>query len=541
MSRKALSALERLILNVQRRLFLRIFVAGLLPCLAVALVLVAIWFVLQPILLAQASLEWKWAVAGGILAGGIVTALVRAFLRAPSGIAAALAVDEAFGLKERVTTYLTLPPQMLHSPAGQALAADVQERVASLQLAGKFPLHVSWSTALLPVCASVLALVAFFFEPFWTAGESRAGGTIPVAAAKEIQQQLDNLKKVSLGQRDEKLPKSEELKELEKAWDKLVKQPAPKTEEQIRDRVKEMRSLEDKLKDRIRDLAGKNDALKKQLERLNLESRKTGNKELNELEEALARKKINEAVAALDRLAKKLKDKELTKEERQNLAEQLHELQQKLQKLAENKELKDKLQREFDKGKITKEQLECEMERLAKQAENFKELQKLAELLGDCKGCLNAAKDAELLEKMEMIKGQLKEIELSDEEMRALLEDQEQLDAAREAMLMALNDLEDGDGMQKSRFPGARRPTGKDPKDSKITNARQHAESDPMGQQRITGFTKGGVFSRIPARDIGGAFKQAVQDAPEAIERQRIPPDAADMAKGYFEKLSGQK
>jgi hypothetical protein len=43
-------------------------------------------------------------------------------------------------------------------------------------------------------------------------------------------------------------------------------------------------------------------------------------------------------------------------------------------------------------------------------------------------------------------------------------------------------------------------------------------------------------------KEVGGAFRQAVQDAPEAIERQRIPnPEAADMVKGYFQKLGGQR
>ena len=46
---------------------------------------------------------------------------------------------------------------------------------------------------------------------------------------------------------------------------------------------------------------------------------------------------------------------------------------------------------------------------------------------------------------------------------------------------------------------------------------------------------------KVPAKDIGGAFKQAAQDAPEALDRQRIPQDAADIAKGYFNRLGGQK
>jgi hypothetical protein len=34
-------------------------------------------------------------------------------------------------------------------------------------------------------------------------------------------------------------------------------------------------------------------------------------------------------------------------------------------------------------------------------------------------------------------------------------------------------------------------------------------------------------------------IRQASQEAPEAIDRQRLPRSASDMARGYFEKLRG--
>ena len=55
---------------------------------------------------------------------------------------------------------------------------------------------------------------------------------------------------------------------------------------------------------------------------------------------------------------------------------------------ADQKEKKDKLKKDFENGKITKQELEREMDRMAQQAENMKDLQELAELLGQCKGCL---------------------------------------------------------------------------------------------------------------------------------------------------------
>jgi len=38
-----------------------------------------------------------------------------------------------------------------------------------------------------------------------------------------------------------------------------------------------------------------------------------------------------------------------------------------------------------------------------------------------------------------------------------------------------------------------------------------------------------------------GEIKSASQEAPEAIEQQRIPKAAREMSKGYFKNLGGQK
>ena len=58
---------------------------------------------------------------------------------------------------------------------------------------------------------------------------------------------------------------------------------------------------------------------------------------------------------------------------------------------------------------------------------------------------------------------------------------------------------------------------------------------------KTTANVLGGTFNRIPAQSVDGAFKQAAQEAPEALERQRIPEDAAEMTREYFRKLSNQK
>jgi hypothetical protein len=53
------------------------------------------------------------------------------------------------------------------------------------------------------------------------------------------------------------------------------------------------------------------------------------------------------------------------------------------------------------------------------------------------------------------------------------------------------------------------------------------------------GLTPGGSFRKRSTAEMAGQVKQASQEEPEAIDQQRIPRSARDMAKSYFRELSG--
>ena len=58
------------------------------------------------------------------------------------------------------------------------------------------------------------------------------------------------------------------------------------------------------------------------------------------------------------------------------------------------------------------------------------------------------------------------------------------------------------------------------------------------GELRIEGFEKGFNLKRPKkSSEIAGEIKQASQEAPEAIDRMRIPKAVGDISKGYFENL----
>jgi hypothetical protein len=78
-------------------------------------------------------------------------------------------------------------------------------------------------------------------------------------------------------------------------------------------------------------------------------------------------------------------------------------------------------------------------------------------------------------------------------------------------------------------------------KPTKSFDAKIKTDFDPKGKKMFDGYTTGPNFKKKTSAEIAGEVKQASQEAPEAIEQQRIPKAARDMAKGYFRNLGGRK
>jgi hypothetical protein len=533
------SVVELQVRRVHRRLLVQSLLQNLALCGSMALALAALWFLTRPFLFADAGDAWRWGVPAALLAAATIAGGVLGWQRTPTLVASALALDEQFALQERVTTLLTLPSQLADSPAGQALLKDVAPRVEKLHVAGGFPLTLSWQRSLMPVAAMLLAIAACFFDPMvgrWRSGALAATPTPEQKVdSKEIQQQLDNLKKVVDPTKNLDAQKSKEMKELMEEWEKLVNKAVdPKNAEQVRDHVAEMRTLEQKMKDQFHKLeaqAHKNDTLKKLLEKLGENGEKIKEGPAKDFEDALMKGDFQKAKDALDKLNKQLADQKMTPDQQKQLAEQFKQIQEKVQKLME-KEIKQKLEKDFKEGRIDEEQMKREMK------EQTKELQELANLLGECKECLgrDAGEAAGALAKLSK---EFEDIQLTEAELDEILRNMQALNEAADGIAQGLG--EEGNGLGEGGPPGGVRPIDPDDPVSKIIRQRAQAKVNPSSSQRIVGYSQGGNFTKIPSKEVGGAFKQAVQQAPEAIERQNIPEDVADIARGYFKKLGGQK
>src|SRR5262249_22110048 len=153
------------------------------------------------------------------------------------------------------------------TPAGQALLADVNQKLGGLDVGSRFPLRLSWSAALVPVGAALLAVIAVFYEPPKTQAKVDRKDDAPQKAvnAAEIEKKMKELRKREAKPAEKR--RSEEIERLEEELLKIASRPR-ESKEQLRERVKEMTTLEDQMKQREKQMADKMQSLRQQLRQM---------------------------------------------------------------------------------------------------------------------------------------------------------------------------------------------------------------------------------------------------------------------------------
>jgi len=569
------SLLETQVNRVNRRLFVQSLLNRLVLCWSVALAASLLWFLIQPFAIGGAASWLRWSVAGGLVLVATIVAIVLTALRAPSKLASALSLDERFGLKERVTTLLSLTPKEQETPAGQALRKDVDQHISGLKVGERFPIRLSWLASMVPVGAAVLALVALFYEPPVTSASLKKGDDLkkPPVNAAEISQKMDQLKRKIFDPEKPERQVSEKLKEFESEMEKIANKPT-RTKEEVRERMKEMASLEDRMREHGKQLMDKDTSLKNQLKEMNKQSDKNKDGPAADMQKAMAEGDMEKAKEELDKLAKKLQDGKLSDEDKQKLQKQMDQMQQKAAEMAQKmgeqqkkeEERLEQLIREAKAEGRDAEALKKELEQLKKDGKAMKQLQDLAKQMADCKECMQKGDMAKAVDQLQKLGDQMKQLNLTEKEMQDLQDQMQRLQDAKGACAKGGKDGDkDGDskgdgagdgngklqgengqgdkqgnGMGSGKNPGGKRPWGKDT-DNKGFDAKQRNDPDFTKGKVLDGFEKGPNFKAKAGPEIQGDIKQAAQEAPEAIEQQRIPKVSRDIAKGFFQKLSGQE
>lgn len=559
----ALLPIERSVARARRRLFVQSLLNRLFTGWAIGLVVGLGWLLAEPWVVETPPTWLKWAVVGGAAALGTILAVWRAVRTTPTREATALEIDTRFGLRERVTTALTLDARDAASPAGQAVVADAAAKIAPLKVAERFPVRLRRHALAVPALAGCLVTAAFFYHP----DPSRVLANEEAVAAKKTSDQAklaaNAMKKAvpfSKPKAQDELERggrSEKMKDLENELDNLAekwaKDPFADTPEKQREKVTEVTKMEEKLKEFSREKIEKLSQMEKQLSQLDKLNK---DKDFNDgpakgLNDALAKSDLKKAKDEVDELRKKAKNKDLDKKDQEKLAKQLDKMKDEVEKLSRNKEREEELKKLIDKAKEEgrdAESLERELEKTKSETkESSESLQELAESLKRAQQAAEKGDLDELSRELEKVGDQIKGTEDELKDLESAQEYLQRLKGEKEKACKAC----EGQGQGKGKGKGdTDQPNdggigeGKRPinEDAKTSSAEERIKGlfDPTGKKSYGGATKGQAFNKKTTAEFGKEIREAVQEAPVAADSQRLPRDARDAVKEYFQSLGGQ-
>jgi hypothetical protein len=545
--------IKRQVARARRRMnlaeFLRLVSWSLTTALAVALIGLAIpriWAI------GVAADVWNWSWIGGAACTGLVVGWIIAFVRRRGDLDAAIELDRRYGLKERVSSSLSLSAEERQSDFGQALLNDAARRVERIDVREHFGVPMSWRN-LLPLLPALAMFAIVFFVPLVQT---------KVTASPETPKQFNERKQKAVTELEKKIEQQKKeaaekgLKEAEAMLDQLATRAKELKKGDVAERKEAMVKLNDMAKElqkRKNELAG-NEQFKKQLEELkNLEKGPA-----DKLAEALKEGDINEAAKEMAKMIDKLKNGELDKEDAKKLGKQLEQLQKKIEELqAQREQKKQDLKDQIDQAKKNGDPAEAaklqeELDKLQAQDKKMNGMmKKMADKLG--KAAQNLQKEGGADQKQAA--QDLQEMGDALQEMKDQLAEMDQLDEA----LDQLEDAKEGMNCDKCNGEGCKACQGKGKKqgdqpgnglgqglgfgerpeektDTKSYNARERGK---------VGKGKSEKIGSAPGPNQTGRAKQATSEEvsasltkdPDPIDETGLPRDQRNHSKEYFEKL----
>ena len=545
--------LDRPIGRVWRRLRLQRFLASTVWCLAGGLAVATV--VLGVEKLGQVPVPgaawWPFAISGGL---SLVVAGLIAALTGPDRTDAAVALDRAFGLNERLSTALTLPEELRSTPAGQALVADAIRHVVDLDVTDRFGLSIP-RRAWVPIVPALVA-GAILLVPEWSRRNSPTAAASSGATAEDkkvVAKQTSALGKKMAEQRKamdkQKFAEADKLlAEVEKAANELAKAPPAEKDKAMM----ALNKLTDSLKERQKQL-GSPEQTNRQLQQL--KDMSTGGP-ADDFSKALAKGDFEKAAKEMAQLKEKLASGKMTEKEKEALKQQVGEMAQQLQKLANLEQRKKQLEEAMKNGGLTKEQFEKEMGKINDQAKGMEKLQKMAQQLAKAEEAMKQGDTKKAAEALGMSEQQLQKMAQEMSEMQSLEGAMADLQQAKEGMNGegpdgsnqfgdAFNQL--GQGRRKGQGDGnGGRGVGDGPRaeapdnvasyNTKSKNQYGKGAAIIEGTAPPTSQTKG--FSKF---EVQGEVETQSGSAADALTNQKVPKSVEKHIRGYFDQINKGK
>ncbi|MAT71023.1 MAG: hypothetical protein CMJ58_16035 [Planctomycetaceae bacterium] len=541
--------LRQQVARARRRLSTELFLHRLVTCLVAGLAAAAAAIAVPKIVVVE-NLPANWAVlwlAGGVV-GAVLAALAWTWLRGRSDLEAAIEIDQRFDLRERVASSLSLTPEMLDTPAGQALLADALRAVKRIDVDERFKIRPQ-RRAWLPVVPAAIAFVLTMFVANREAESTTPGNTL-------TQEQKDTTAaalRERLKKRQEEAAKAG-LKDAEELFKQLEKKTEELTTTEELDRKQALVKLNDLAKElqKRREELGGDSELRKQLAGMKDMAKGPAEKMM----EAMKDGDWQKAKQELDKLKEQLKDGKLDAKSKEQLEKQLEQLGDKLNDAAQKRQqamdqLKKQIEQAKQQGNMQKAgQLQQKLDQMAQQQAAAQQMQQMAQQLQQAKEALKqgdqqAAAQAldQMMQQMEQMQQQMAEGQMLDQAM-------DQLQMAKDAMgcqqcqgegCQACNggagnkfSEKGGNGMGAGRGGFGDRPDEENDVDFRDTQVRQ---KPGQGAAVVVGEADGPNIRGQVLESVKEEMTSQASEPADPLVIERLPKSRLEHTQEYFDML----
>lgn len=519
----------------------------------------------------------------------IGVSVIGALLRKESRLTAAVALDQAAGLKERISTAVALAGSP--DPFVRAAIADANQAAGGVRVGAAIPLRLP---KLLPwsISSALAAALLFWLMPELNlfAATQKEDTDEQALQAKVEAKNVNVAVQAKINEIEERSKHDPMLKDLVEDLKPLaLPENATKTPDDVRrEAVKRIDNVAEKL-------AEKKDAvnpealneLKRQLSQL---EQPKPDSSTSKLTEALSKGDMNEAAKAASEIKKQIEDAaqkgdeeskqrlEEMAQKMENLAQQLAKLadEQKMQKELENKagmneqqakellkqlqnmdpkQLQQELQKQLTNSGMKQEEIKQLAQKMSQQKDAMEQMKQMANALSKCASACEKSSQgqnsnssqgaaAEAAQAMADAQQQISDMEMAEQTLNEIDAQLNDLKNMRNGVCKG--DFGKGSGDQGDEIgdqgPDAGRGYGS--KVGKKTTAHQYQPSKVnanTGRGEIIGrmLVDGPQAKGEATAETSEAVIAAVRDATDAIERQRAPRQYEHVLRAYFESLAG--
>ena len=550
-----MNRIEYQVRAARRRLILGRFGKALCVTLFAALIVATIAVAAPAIWVMEVDFNtWSQTWIVGSLVAALLAAVGYALSTAPTQTAVATEVDRRFGLRERLSSSLTLDDRDRDSDFGLALMADAEKRAAQLEIADRFalkPSRLGWlPISLVPVLAIVLLLV----EPAQQSNASSTSKT-DIEEVKQVKKVAEQLKRRI--QQQKRKAAAEGLKEAKELFEKMEADLDKLANKKSMDRKEAMIAMNDlkkELEERRGQLGSSEEMRKMMAQMKGLEAGPA-----DKVAKSIEKGDFGQAKEMVKQLAKQMRDGKLSEQQKQQLKKQIEQMKEQLQKAAQKHEQDKKdLQRRIDQARREGRgqdaaKMQQQLNQMMQKDSQMQQMQKMAQALGQASQAMqqgDASKAANALDQLSDQLGGMAQEMAELEDLQSALDQLSQSKNQMRCKSCGGNGCQqcqgngmgqfgmgqgqgNGDGLGKGSGQGDR------PENENETNTYETQVRGKVKQGRaiIAGIADGPNRKGITREDLKHAVESTLSEESDPLENQQLPRAEREHTQSYFNKL----